>query len=101
MGEQPSASMQATWLVVQSADRAGLLAETAQIITAHGHNIKSYNGAAGTNGGFAMKYSLEGDVLQQAEMVAAIELMPGVQSVTFGCGTDQAESASSDDDGWS
>lgn len=40
MGEQGAKSKQATWLLVNSADRAGLLAEIAQIITAHSHNIK-------------------------------------------------------------
>ena len=40
MGEQGAKTTQATWLLVHSADRAGLLAEIAQIITAHSHNIK-------------------------------------------------------------
>jgi hypothetical protein len=64
---------------------------------------QSYNGAAGADGGFAMTYSLDGDATQQAEMVAAIELTPGVQTVAFGCGLVQEHDsgASSSDDGWS
>lgn len=45
--ELPANSPQATWLVVQCVDRVGLLAEIAQIITAHSHNIKVRPAPAG------------------------------------------------------
>ena len=40
LGESSSARVEQTWLMVQCADKAGLLAEIAQLITAHAHNIK-------------------------------------------------------------
>ncbi len=40
LSESSSSSLEQTWLVVQCADKAGLLAEIAQLITAHAHNIK-------------------------------------------------------------
>ena len=40
LSESNAAGVEATWLVVQCADKAGLLAEIAQLITAHAHNIK-------------------------------------------------------------
>ena len=50
LGESNSASLEQTWLVVQCADKAGLLAEIAQLITAHAHNIKVQQPAAETCG---------------------------------------------------
>ena len=47
-----------------------------------------------------MKYSLDGDASQLAEMVAAIELTPGVQTVAFGSGP-ASDPDSGSDDGWS
>ena len=40
LSESSSSSVEQTWLVVQCVDKAGLLAEIAQLITAHAHNIK-------------------------------------------------------------
>ena len=40
LSESSSSSIEQTWLVVQCADKTGLLAEIAQLITAHAHNIK-------------------------------------------------------------
>ena len=63
---------------------------------------QAYQGAAGENGSFRMNYSLEGDPSQQEEMVAAIELTPGVQTVASGFGLAQpANDGFSSDDGWS
>lgn len=48
-----------------------------------------------------MNYSLEGDPSQQEEMVAAIELTLGVQTVVSGSGSAQpVGDESSSDDGW-
>ena len=40
LSESSSSSVEQTWLMVHCADKAGLLAEIAQLITAHAHNIK-------------------------------------------------------------
>lgn len=62
---------------------------------------QAYQGAAGENGSFTMNYSLEGDPSQQEEMVAAIELTLGVQTVVSGSGSAQpVGDGFSSDDGW-
>ena len=51
LSESSSSSVEQTWLVVQCADKAGLLAEIAQLITAHAHNIKVRGPAPVTSDG--------------------------------------------------
>lgn len=70
---------QVIWLLARCEDRQGLLADIANVISRHGHNIRSYSGSVDRDAAlFIMEYELEGypDVLP-----AMCEDLSGVQCV--------------------
>jgi (p)ppGpp synthase/HD superfamily hydrolase len=77
---------QVTWLVINCNDRAGLLADVANVIAKHSHNICVYSGSSDVDAGlFVMEYELEGPSRKLEDMVDDISNIQGVQTWTSGC----------------
>lgn len=84
---------QVTWLVIYCNDRAGLLADVANAISKHRHNICAYSGSADVEAAlFVMEYELEGPMARLESMVDDIASVPGVQNWASGCWLPSAKS---------
>lgn len=70
---------QVIWLLARCEDRQGLLADIANVISRHGHNIRSYSGSVDRDAAlFIMEYELEG---YPEVLPAMCEDLSGVQCV--------------------
>ncbi|KAI7836974.1 hypothetical protein COHA_009157 [Chlorella ohadii] len=81
-----SDARQLTWLVIHCGDRPGLLAEVANVIARHGHNITAYSGSADVDAGlFVMEYELEGRPSTLAPMCEELSCIESVASWSVSC----------------
>ncbi|PRW20358.1 GTP diphosphokinase chloroplastic isoform X1 isoform A [Chlorella sorokiniana] len=81
-----SDARQLTWLVIHCGDRPGLLAEVANVIARHDHNITAYSGSADVEAGlFVMEYELEGRPSTLAPMCDELSCIDSVASWSVSC----------------
>ncbi|PSC74447.1 Guanosine-3, 5 -bis(diphosphate) 3 -pyrophosphohydrolase [Micractinium conductrix] len=74
-------SRQVTWLIIECDDRPGLLAEVANCIARHDHNISAYSGSADVDAGlFIMEYELEGRPSSLATLCEELSCIESVAS---------------------
>ncbi|KAL4419009.1 hypothetical protein ABPG77_003655 [Micractinium sp. CCAP 211/92] len=77
---------QVTWLIIQCDDRPGLLAEVANCIARHDHNITAYSGSADAEAGlFVMEYELHGRPSALATLCEELSCIESVTSWRVGC----------------
>ncbi|KAI3424289.1 hypothetical protein D9Q98_009844 [Chlorella vulgaris] len=83
---------QVTWLVIQCDDRPGLLAEVANVIARHQHNISAYSGFADSETGlFVMEYQLEGRPSALHALCEELSCIESVASWATGCALPEAQ----------
>lgn len=77
---------QAVWLLARCDDRQGLLADIANVITRHGHNIRSYSGSTDRDAGlFVMEYELEGPSDELGALCEDLSTVESVRGWECGC----------------
>jgi len=77
---------QAVWLLARCDDRQGLLAAISNVITRHGHNIRSYSGSTDRDAGlFVMEYELEGPSDELGALCEDLSTVDSVQGWECGC----------------
>lgn len=74
------------WLIIRCDDRQGLLADIANVIANHSHNIRAYSGSADFDAGlFVMEYELEGPPERLRALCDDLTGVPSVQGWSVGC----------------
>ncbi|KAL4515430.1 hypothetical protein Ndes2437B_g06870 [Nannochloris sp. 'desiccata'] len=77
---------QAVWLLARCDDRQGLLADIANVITRHSHNIRSYSGSTDRDAGlFVMEYELEGPSDALGALCEDLSTVESVRGWECGC----------------
>jgi GTP pyrophosphokinase len=83
-GDAPGTEI--VWLLARCDDRQGLLADIANVIARHGHNIRSYSGSADRDAAlFIMEYELEGSADKLRALCGDLGNVPSVQGWAVGC----------------
>lgn len=86
------ASNQVVWLLARCDDRQGLLADIANVISRHGHNIRSYSGSADRDAAlFVMEYELEGPSDTLKALCDELTTIESVQGWEVGCALPSAQ----------
>jgi formyltetrahydrofolate hydrolase len=79
-------------MVIQCEDRPGLLAEVANVIARHQHNITAYSGSADPEAGlFVMEYELEGRPSTLQTLCEELSCIESVSSWASGCALPEAQ----------
>jgi (p)ppGpp synthase/HD superfamily hydrolase len=87
---------QAVWLLARCDDRQGLLADIANVITRHGHNIRSYSGSTDRDAAlFVMEYELEGPSDALGMLCEDLSTVESVRGWECGCALPSAPRRSS------
>jgi sulfur carrier protein ThiS len=87
---------QAVWLLARCDDRQGLLADIANVITRHGHNIRSYSGSTDRDAAlFVMEYELEGPSDALGALCEDLSTIESVRGWSCGCALPSAQRRSS------
>ena len=79
-------TQQAVWLLARCDDRQGLLADIANVISRHRHNIRSYSGSTDRDAAlFVMEYELEGPPDDLGALCAELSTVECVRGWEVGC----------------
>ena len=77
---------QVVWLIISCDDRQGLLAEIANVISRHNHNIRSYSGSTDRDAAlFVMEYELEGPPEALGSLCEDMSTVESVLGWQVGC----------------
>ena len=88
------ASNQAVWLLARCDDRQGLLADIANVISRHNHNIRSYSGSTDRDAAlFVMEYELEGPSDTLRALCDELSTIESVRGWEVGCALPSAQRA--------